>query len=77
MPVEVKVGDRTVTLPMTGGTGRVTVGDAAPVIIDPASKVLRRQPYVEAYQAWRAAADKAAAEARKKAAEEKAAAEKK
>ncbi|MCY1648216.1 M1 family metallopeptidase [Caulobacter sp. SL161] len=77
MPVEVKVGDRTITLAMTGGTDRVSVGDATPVIIDPASKVLRRQPYVEAYQAWRAAADKAAAEARKKAAEEKAAAEKK
>jgi aminopeptidase N len=77
MPVDVKIGDRLVTLPMTDGTGRVTVGEAAPVIVDPASKILRRQPYVEAYQVWRATADKAASEARKKAAEDKAAAEKK
>ena len=62
---------------MTDGIGRVTVGEAAPVIVDPASKILRRQPYVEAYQVWRAAADKTASEARKKAAEDKAAAEKK
>jgi len=70
MPVEVKVGDRIVTAPMTGGTGRITVGDAVPVIVDPASKVLRRQPYLETYQAWKKAkdeADKAAAEAKKKA----------
>lgn len=70
MPVEVKVGDKTVTMPMVGGTGRIVVGEAVPVIIDPASKVLRRQPYLEAYQAWKKAkdeADKAAAEAKKKA----------
>jgi hypothetical protein len=48
MPVEVKVGGKIVTLPMADGTGRVTVGDTVPVIVDPASKVLRRQPYVEA-----------------------------
>ncbi|HJV42809.1 M1 family metallopeptidase [Caulobacter sp.] len=74
MPVEVKVGDRVVTLPMTGGTGRVTVGQAVPVIVDPASKVLRRQPYLETYLAWKKAkddADKAAAEAKKKAESEK------
>ena len=44
-----------------------------PVIIDPAAKVLRRQPYVEVFQAWQKARDdaaKAAAEARKKAEEE-------
>ncbi|MEW6389899.1 MAG: M1 family metallopeptidase [Pseudomonadota bacterium] len=70
MPVEVKVGDKVVTAPMTGGTGRITVGAATPVIVDPASKVLRRQPYLEAYQAWKKTkdeADRAAAEAKKKA----------
>ncbi|WP_168193670.1 MULTISPECIES: M1 family metallopeptidase [unclassified Caulobacter] len=72
MPVDVKIGGKLVTLPMAGGTGRVTVGDAVPVIVDPASKVLRRQPYVEAFQAWKQAADKAAAEARKKAEAQKA-----
>jgi aminopeptidase N len=70
MPVDVKVGDRIVTLPMADGTGRVSVGDTVPVIVDPASKILRRQPYLEAYQAWKKAQDEAAkaeAEAKKKA----------
>ncbi|CAN5180525.1 M1 family metallopeptidase [soil metagenome] len=69
MPVDVKVGDRIVTAPMADGTGRIRVGDTAPVIVDPASKILRRQPYLEDYQAWKTAADeaaKAAAEAAKK-----------
>ncbi|MBO9544265.1 M1 family metallopeptidase [Caulobacter sp.] len=74
MPVEVKVGGKVVTVPMAGGTGRVTVGAAVPVIVDPASKVLRRQPYVEEFQAWKKATDdaaKAEAEAKKKADAEK------
>lgn len=74
MPVEVKVGAQLVTLPMADGTGRVAVGDTVPVIVDPASKILRRQPYVEAFQAWKKAkddADKAAADAKKKAEAEK------
>ncbi len=69
MPVEVRVGDRLVTLPMADGSGRARIGNAAPVIVDPASKILRRQPHVEAYQAWKKAKDdaaKAEAEARKK-----------
>jgi hypothetical protein len=43
------------------------VGDAVPVIVDPASKILRRQPYLEDYAAWKKAADDAAkaAEAKK------------
>ncbi|ALL15307.1 M1 family metallopeptidase [Caulobacter henricii] len=71
MPIEVKVGSQVVTLPMTGGTGRVPVGTVTPVIVDPASKILRRQPHVEAYQAWKKSKDEAAkaeAEAQKKAA---------
>lgn len=70
MPIEVKVGDRVVTAAMSGGTDRITVGDAFPIIVDPASKVLRRQPYLETYHLWKKAkdeADKAAAEAKKKA----------
>jgi aminopeptidase N len=72
MPIEVKVGGKVVTLSMANGTGRVAVGDAIPVIVDPASKVLRRQPYVEQWQAWKKAKDdaaKAEAEAKKKAEE--------
>jgi aminopeptidase N len=72
MPVEVKIGGKLVTVPMADGSGRVTVGDAVPVIVDPASKILRRQPYVEVFQTWKQAADKAAAEARKKAEAQKA-----
>ena len=72
MPVEVKVGDKLVVAPMADGTGRIKVGDVVPVIVDPASKILRRQPYLEDYQAWKKIADEAA----KKAAEAKAAAAK-
>jgi hypothetical protein len=57
---------------MANGTGRVTIGDAIPVIVDPASKVLRRQPYIEQWQAWKKAKEdsaKAEAEAKKKAEE--------
>jgi aminopeptidase N len=60
MPVEVKVGGKVVTLPMADGAGRVKVGDTVPVIVDPASKILRRQPYLEAYHAWKTAKDAAA-----------------
>ncbi len=60
MPVEVKVGSKVVTLSMTDGTGRVRVGAAVPVIVDPASRILRRQPYLEAYHAWKTAKDVAA-----------------
>ncbi|HWU14874.1 MAG TPA: M1 family metallopeptidase, partial [Caulobacter sp.] len=63
MPVEVKVGDKIVTAPMSDNTGRIKVGDAAPVIVDPASKILRRQPYLEEYAAWKKAADEAAKKA--------------
>jgi aminopeptidase N len=71
MPIEVKVGDRVVTAPMSDGAARIAVGDAIPVIVDPASKVLRRQPYIEDYQAWKKTKDdaaKAAEEAKKAAA---------
>jgi hypothetical protein len=62
MPVEVKVGDKIVTAPMSDDTGRVKVGDAVPVIVDPASKILRRQPYLEEYAAWKKADDAKKAE---------------
>lgn len=63
MPVEVKVGDKIVTAPMTNDTGRIKVGDTVPVIVDPASKILRRQPYLEDYAVWKKAADDAAKKA--------------
>ena len=48
------------TLSMADGTGRVRVGGAVPVIVDPASRILRRQPYLEAYHAWKTGKDVAA-----------------
>jgi hypothetical protein len=67
MPVEVKVGDKIVTASMSDNTGRIKVGDTVPVIVDPASKILRRQPYLEDYAAWKKVTDdaKKAEEAKK------------
>jgi hypothetical protein len=55
MPIDVKIGDRIVTLPMKDGTGSVTVPTDALVTIDPHSKVLRADPDVDAYLAYRKA----------------------
>ncbi|MFN4042348.1 MAG: M1 family metallopeptidase [Brevundimonas sp.] len=54
MPIEVEVGGVVNVLPMTDGRGEIVVPGRAHVLIDPANKVLRRQPHIEAYQAWRA-----------------------
>ena len=52
MPVEVRVDGRDITVPMTGGQGRIDLPAHALYTIDPHSKVLRRLPHIEAYQAW-------------------------
>jgi aminopeptidase N len=52
MPIEVAVDGRVVSLPMTGGRGAVTAPARALVTVDPHSKVLRRDPAIEAYQAY-------------------------
>ena len=52
LPVEVQIGDRVEKLAMTGGTATVTVPAGAHVVVDPASRVLRRSAVVEAYQAY-------------------------
>ncbi len=44
MPLDVQIGDRMVTLPMTDGTGELTVDPQAAVTIDPKQKVLRAAP---------------------------------
>lgn len=67
MPVDVQVGDAPVqTLPMANGTGSVRVPAGAHVRIDPASKLLRQNDEIDAYQAWKKAEDE-----KKKAAEAK------
>jgi aminopeptidase N len=63
MPLEVQVGHTVHTLPMTGGTGTLTVPEGSLLIVDPRSKVLRDMPHVDAFRAWK----KAQAEAQKKA----------
>ncbi len=55
MPVEVRVGDRIETLPMTGGTGTLAVPADAHVVLDPNSKILMQSDTVDAFQAWRKA----------------------
>ena len=52
MPIEVEVDGRVHALPMTGGRGELAVDPAAHVLVDPASKVLRRDPAIERYQQW-------------------------
>jgi len=52
MPVDVRVGDRVVTLPMTDGHGDVALPDRAGYTIDPESKLLRRDVGMEAYRAY-------------------------
>ncbi|HEV2620598.1 MAG TPA: M1 family metallopeptidase [Frateuria sp.] len=63
MPLDVQVGHTVHTLPMTGGTGELTVPAGSLLIVDPHSKVLRDMPHVDAFRAWK----KAQAEAQKKA----------
>ncbi|MFC5342586.1 M1 family metallopeptidase [Brevundimonas staleyi] len=53
LPVEVEIDGRVQTLAMTGGRGEVAVPEGAHVLIDPANKVLRRLPFIEAYRASR------------------------
>ena len=55
MPLEVRVNDTILTVPMTGGTSTIKLPPGALVTIDPHSKVLRRDPDVEAYTAYRKA----------------------
>jgi aminopeptidase N len=55
MPLEVQVGHTVHTLPMTGGTGELSVPEGSLLIVDPRSKVLREMPHVEAFQTWKKA----------------------
>ena len=51
MPLEVRVDDRIVTLPMTGGKGELRLPAHALVTIDPRARVLRDEPQFEAWKA--------------------------
>jgi len=52
MPVEVRVGQRVVTVPMTDRRGSVALGGAAAWTLDPHSKILRREPHIERFQRY-------------------------
>ncbi|MFT4179973.1 MAG: M1 family metallopeptidase [Thermomonas sp.] len=50
MSVQVRVGDKVVDVPMTGGQGRIEVSDGVSYTLDPHSKLLRDLPQIEAFQ---------------------------
>jgi aminopeptidase N len=52
MPVDVRVGDHVVTLPMTDGNGEVTLPEHGTYTLDPDSKLLRRDVGIEAYREY-------------------------
>ena len=54
LPVEVQVGDKVETLPMTNGTTTLSVPADAHVVVDPWSKILKRSIAFEQFQAWKA-----------------------
>ena len=54
MPVEIRIGDRLVRVPMTGGHATLTIPAGAHVVVDPNARVLKRSTAVEDYQAWQA-----------------------
>ena len=55
MPVEVRVGNKIVTVPMTNGHGQITMPALATYTLDPHSKLLRREVSMEEYQQYREA----------------------
>jgi aminopeptidase N len=55
MPIEVRINERIEKLPMTNGSGEVTVPPFAMVTIDPMSRVLRQEPW---FDEWKAAEGK-------------------
>jgi aminopeptidase N len=58
MPVDVRVNDRIVTLPMSDGAGETPAEANASVTLDPHSKILMQSDAIDRYQAWEAAQPK-------------------
>ncbi|MFT4255980.1 MAG: M1 family metallopeptidase [Pseudoxanthomonas sp.] len=50
MPVQVRVAERIVDVPMTQGHGEIAIADGQSYTLDPHSKVLRDAPEIEAFQ---------------------------
>ena len=55
MPVEVRMGERIVTVPMTSGHGELELEPNADLTLDPHSKLLRQSDAIDAFRAWKAA----------------------
>ena len=58
MPVDVRVNDRVVSLPMSDGTGEVPVPPFAAITLDPESKILMQSDAIDRFQSWDAAQPK-------------------
>ena len=57
LPIEVEVDGRLRTLDMANGRAAFQAPQSAHILLDPASKVLRRLDYLEAWKASQAKAD--------------------
>jgi aminopeptidase N len=58
MPVEVRVGERMVTVPMASGHGEIELESNADITLDPHSKLLRQSDAVDKFRAWKSAQPK-------------------
>jgi aminopeptidase N len=61
MPLDVRLGGRTVTLPMADGHGSIALPAGATYTVDPHSKILRREERFEIYQRFQERQQKAKA----------------
>jgi aminopeptidase N len=52
MPVEVRVGDHVLSVPMTDGRGSIALPEGASYTLDPHSKLLRREQHIERYRQY-------------------------
>jgi aminopeptidase N len=58
MPVDVQIDGKVERLAMTGGKDSIAVAPGAHVVVDPASRILKRSRALEEYNAWKAAPGK-------------------
>jgi hypothetical protein len=61
MPLDVRVGERIVTLPMADGHGSIALPAGATYTLDPHSKILRREERFEVFQRYQERQQKAKA----------------
>jgi aminopeptidase N len=55
MPVELRIGQRLLTVPMQDGHGSIELPEGTPYTLDPHSKILRREEHIERFQAYQKA----------------------